>query len=847
MIKAAQGQAEGIDTLKIVESVIIQCRQQLEGRLPQAGIVFAGADFDHQQILDEINRSFPGIELIGCTTVGELSSSYGFSDDSVSLMVFYSNDIEIRAGVGRRLSEDPQAAVNAALRQVKDKLTQQESVCLALPDGRSGSFNIILKSLNSELNPNCPVFGGCAGRQEENQQILQFFNNEVLSDSLPIMIFAGPMEYAFSIANSWKPIGRQSKITEAEGCEVKRIGNRSALDFYRYYLGKNTDPAVEFPLAVYEKTDQQFYLRGPINFNESNGSVFFTETVPQGAIVQLTEAIREVIIEDTKTSTDIFKQKAHGFQPEFALAFSCVLRKEALGTRIQEEIQILENALPPNFPINGFYGYGEIAPLVRGQGSHYHNATLVTLLLGKSEARYDRQNDFDSARPSKVYQSDQIEAQKDDIHIIEQLRREKKFLQKKLVRSENYRERLEKIKELNAALHHKIIQEVDAARREIQEKEAALRKSEEKYRRIVETAGEGFVLMDENLVIKDVNDAYSRMTGYAREELLGKTPLDLATEEYRQFLITNRQELLSRDYREIEGTIIAKDGRHIPILIHSNSLKNDQGNLIGQMAFVTDMTQHKKALALAAEVQKSLLPQSKPLIKGLDVAGKNVSCDEIGGDYFDFIWRRENPDGPFSVVVGDITGHGVDAALLMTSARAFLRMRASQPGTISQVVTEMNRHLSRDVLETGRFMTLFYMMIDPKNDQIQWVRAGHDPAIVYDPDRDRIEELKGNGLALGVDENFVYEEYQKIGLNTGQIIAIGTDGIWEAYNKDGEMFGKARYRNIIRKNAAASANEILKAVYSEVNQFTEGLRSEDDITLVVVKVLMHRSTESFEI
>jgi sigma-B regulation protein RsbU (phosphoserine phosphatase) len=102
-------------------------------------------------------------------------------------------------------------------------------------------------------------------------------------------------------------------------------------------------------------------------------------------------------------------------------------------------------------------------------------------------------------------------------------------------------------------------------------------------------------------------------------------------------------------------------------------------------------------------------------------------------------------------------------------------------------------------------------------------------------------------LALGVDENFVYEEYQKIGLNTGQIIAIGTDGIWEAFNKDGEMFGKARFRDIIRKNAAASANEILKAVYSEVNQFTEGLRSEDDITLVVVKVLMHRSTESFEI
>ncbi|MBW1993662.1 MAG: SpoIIE family protein phosphatase, partial [Deltaproteobacteria bacterium] len=86
------------------------------------------------------------------------------------------------------------------------------------------------------------------------------------------------------------------------------------------------------------------------------------------------------------------------------------------------------------------------------------------------------------------------------------------------------------------------------------------------------------------------------------------------------------------------------------------------------------------------------------------------------------MWRRENPDSPFSVIVGDITGHGVGSALLMTSARAFLRLRAFQPGTMSEIVTKMNSHLARDVLETGRFMTLFYLTIDPGNDRIEWVR-----------------------------------------------------------------------------------------------------------------------------
>jgi len=375
---------------------------------------------------------------------------------------------------------------------------------------------------------------------------------------------------------------------------------------------------------------------------------------------------------------------------------------------------------------------------------------------------------------------------------------------------------------------------VDITERKLAEEE--LRKSEEKFRRIVETAGEGFLLMDENLGIVDVNEAYCKMLGYSRQEIIGKTPLDLAAEEFKQFMMTNKISILAGEYRKLEGTIVAKNGRHVPILIHGSTLRDDQGNVIGNMAFVTDMTEHKKALALAGEVQKSLLPQDKPVVQGLDIAGKNVSCDEIGGDYFDFIWRRDTQKGPFSVVVGDISGHGVDSALLMTTARAFLRMRASQPGTIAEIIMAMNRHLTRDVLESGRFMTLFYLTIDPEKDRIDWVRAGHDPALVYDPGRDEFTELKGSGVALGVEENFDYRENSISGLADGQIIAVGTDGIWEAVNSAGEMFGKARFRNIIRENAAAGSGDIINAVYNELNQFTRGQKSEDDITLVIIKV-----------
>jgi sigma-B regulation protein RsbU (phosphoserine phosphatase) len=366
--------------------------------------------------------------------------------------------------------------------------------------------------------------------------------------------------------------------------------------------------------------------------------------------------------------------------------------------------------------------------------------------------------------------------------------------------------------------------------------EDALRKSEEKFRRIVETAAEGFLLMDEKFIITDVNNACCRMLGRTRQELIGKSPLDFASNEFKQLMHFNREALQAQEYRESEGTIVAKDGRYIPVLVHGNTLRNDRGHVIGNMAFITDMSEHKKALILAGEVQKSLLPQEKPRVQGLDIAGRNVSCDEIGGDYFDYFWRRDAQRGTFSVVVGDISGHGVDSALLMTTARAFLRMRASQPGTLSEVISAMNHHLAQDVLETGRFMTLFYLTLDLEQKTLGWVRAGHDPALLYDPALDRFEELKGKGIALGVQDDFFYVENKKTGLAPGQIIAIGTDGIWEALNGQGEMFGKDRFREIIRRTAGEPAGNILSAVYDDLNQFTMGQKSKDDITLVIIKV-----------
>ena len=243
----------------------------------------------------------------------------------------------------------------------------------------------------------------------------------------------------------------------------------------------------------------------------------------------------------------------------------------------------------------------------------------------------------------------------------------------------------------------------------------------------------------------------------------------------------------------------------------------------------------KESLALANEIQLKLLPQDQPLLEHFDIAAQSIYCSETGGDYYDFIHLPDENDPHLAVVVGDVTGHGIEAALLMTTARALLRSRALQPGSLSQVINDVNWHLTRDLYGSGRFMTLYYLVLDPVQCRIQWVRAGHDPAIHYDIESDTFKELRGPGLALGVDSSWDYQQNEKKGLEGPQIVFLGTDGIWETHNRKGRMFGKKPIEDIIRHNAHQSADVIVHTVIDELSDYRGGHEPEDDVTLLVVK------------
>jgi sigma-B regulation protein RsbU (phosphoserine phosphatase) len=243
-----------------------------------------------------------------------------------------------------------------------------------------------------------------------------------------------------------------------------------------------------------------------------------------------------------------------------------------------------------------------------------------------------------------------------------------------------------------------------------------------------------------------------------------------------------------------------------------------------------------QSIDLAMKVQQKLLPSKNPQIPGLDIAAKSIYCDETGGDYYDFLEADGENGGKISVVVGDVSGHGISSALLMASARAFLRQRIALPGTLGQIISDVNYQLTKDVAEYHNFMTLFYLRIDSEQKTLEWVRAGHDPAIVYDPKTRSFEELDGQGIPLGVEASWTYAANKKEGISADQIIVLATDGVWEAHNIHGEMFGKERIHDLIWANAALSAKGILNILLEMLNRFAKGTKFEDDVTLVVIKI-----------
>ncbi|MBW2410425.1 MAG: SpoIIE family protein phosphatase, partial [Deltaproteobacteria bacterium] len=257
-----------------------------------------------------------------------------------------------------------------------------------------------------------------------------------------------------------------------------------------------------------------------------------------------------------------------------------------------------------------------------------------------------------------------------------------------------------------------------------------------------------------------------------------------------------------------EGSIYKFHPKPCPAKILGEAI---QSGVEEYQKITTDQTQLKNFqshLTKASKLQQMLMPKTEPQVDGYDIAGKSISCDETGGDYYDFIDPAEWGQDKIGIVVADVIGHGISAAILMTSVRACFRERILSPGNGVAIVSDVNKRLVQDIEALNLFITMFYSEIDLKEKCFRWVHAGHESALSYNPATDICDILGGEGVPLGVMRDWIFEE-ASIPIQPGQIILIGTDGIKEACNPENEHFGNERLQLILKNNHAKSAKEIL--------------------------------------
>jgi sigma-B regulation protein RsbU (phosphoserine phosphatase) len=247
----------------------------------------------------------------------------------------------------------------------------------------------------------------------------------------------------------------------------------------------------------------------------------------------------------------------------------------------------------------------------------------------------------------------------------------------------------------------------------------------------------------------------------------------------------------------------------------------------------TEKRQIEKDLHVANEVQRILLPSEPPVVEGFDVAGTNLPARYVSGDYFDYIPLDADRCG---VVIADVSGKGVPAALMMAMTRTALRLLATDGASPTEVIHRLNAQLYPDIRE-DMFISLAYVVLDRRSGEVRLVRAGHDAPLVYHAADRSVTKVSPPGMAVGIDSggafNRVTNEFSLV-LEPGDCLILYTDGVSEAQDRNGDEFGLEAMIRSVQASASEGAAGIVQRVTSDVKAFIGDQPPHDDITLITI-------------
>jgi sigma-B regulation protein RsbU (phosphoserine phosphatase) len=356
--------------------------------------------------------------------------------------------------------------------------------------------------------------------------------------------------------------------------------------------------------------------------------------------------------------------------------------------------------------------------------------------------------------------------------------------------------------------------------------------------RAVEQTGDGVIITDRQGVIEYVNPAFEETAGYSANEVLGRTPRLLKSGLQDERFYKELWALLMAG-KTFRGIIInrKKSGQLYWTAQTISSMKDENGEITHFVSVLKDMTELRKQqeqefhLQIAHEVQQRLNTTVVSL-PGFDIAGTVCSATLTGGDYFDFIAQ---PDGCLCIAIGDVSGHGFGAALLMAETRAYVRSYAMLESDMGAILSRVNSALVKD-LGGGQYVTLLLARLDPRNRSVEYASAGHIPCYLLRPSGEigHVMESTGPPSGLFADSQFCSSPAMPLGY--GETLVLLTDGITEAANNVEAQFGADRALEFIKCHLQNSAAELVRGIHETVQAFTGGGPPSDDITSVICKV-----------
>ena len=238
-------------------------------------------------------------------------------------------------------------------------------------------------------------------------------------------------------------------------------------------------------------------------------------------------------------------------------------------------------------------------------------------------------------------------------------------------------------------------------------------------------------------------------------------------------------------------------------------------------------------LQVARTIQSSMYAVDKKTIPGYESAWTTRTCDETGGDYLDLI---SLPEPRMAFAVGDVSGHGIGAALLMATGRANLRALLSVKNDRPRdVLNSLNVLLGHDLLDMEMFMTMFVSFLDYERHELAYVNAGHDQPLFYRAEDQAVTQLRSSGIPLGLFHDWEYEAAEVLDFTPGSVLLITTDGAWEVANRDFVPFEKKRLEELLEEHHDRSAEEIVALILEAIDEHLDGHLPQDDLTLMVVK------------